>query len=574
MLDRTIDDVDVPTPLHERFTANRVTPALTAGIFVAITRFVVSRSRTTFSIWPDEPAQLAMARFLGGGTRWDMHDHSTWRPGYALLLSPVYWFTDDATTVFRSAMAINAVLGGVSAILLIALTRRLTDLSPAGSAIAATVVMSMPAMLFSTDFAWSESLLVALFLATLLAFIRFDESATLARGCIAAAAVSATFATHSRMLPLFAVFLVVVASAAVSGRSSKRVAAMVVALAIGGVVAIQRSSSAIVARLWRTPADTNTVGAVTERVVDVGPLVVAAAGQWWYLVVSSAGLVGFGVWGLARRIRDHESTERRSALIVAASTLGCVVLSVAFMSARDRPDRIVYGRYNDAVIAPILVIGIAILVGAVGRRRLTIATGMIGWSLVAAGAVLVEFRSESLAGGTGVEPMILGLQPFIGRSSSIAVVPITVFSVVLLVAVVAATNRRGDHGSWWRAVTSLAVGSLLVIGGARTAGAIDRGWNDTRDAEQLEVLADGPIEGGEPVDFYVRAGSDDTKALMSYQFVLAATEFTVIEDLGTGTARFVVAPRDATWPADRPVRRVWDDPTRPISLWERVAPSG
>lgn len=569
MLDQNLRDGEAPDRSLEPFASQSLAPAWTAGAIVAIVRLFVSRSRTTFSIWPDEPAQLAMARLLGGGTRWDMHDHSTWRPGYALLLSPVYWFTDDATTVFRSAMAINAVLGAIAVVVLVFLTRRLTNLSPWAAALAATVVMSMPAMLFPTDFVWSESLVVALFLAALLALIRFDEAATVRRGCVAAAVVTASFAAHSRMLPLFIVFLAVVAMAVARNGMARRNAIACVALVLAGGVVVQFATRTIVERLWRDPAGTNTVGAATERLVDVGPLVVSAAGQWWYLVVSSAGLVGFGVWGLARRIRDREPAKRRSAVIVAASTLGCVVLSVAFMSARDRPDRIVYGRYNDAVIAPILVIGIAVLIGAVGRRHLVAATGIIGCSLLTAGAVLVAFRREPLAADNGVEPMILGLQPFIGRSTSIDVVPITIAAAALLVAIGAVASMH-DRGPRWRSVTWLLVGSLIVVGGVRTGDAIDRGWNDVRDDQQLVALGDGPLAGGEPVDFYVPPASDDTRALMSYQFALSDNEFTVVEDLGSGTARFVVAPSDATWPTDRPVRLVWDDPTRPISLWERV----
>ncbi len=584
MLGEDLRDVDALDHTVEP-SGSLHTSALAAGAIVAVVRFLVSRSRTTFAIWPDEPAQLAMARFLGGGTAWNMHDHSTWRPGYALLLSPVYWFTDDATTVFRSAMVLNAVLGGVATILLIALARRLTSLAPWPAAIASVAVMTMPAMLFVTDFVWSESLVVTLFLASMLALIRFDEIPGVGRGCLAAAAVTCTFATHSRMLPLVAILVTVVGMAMLRDQVTKRDGAVVVVVALVGAVAVQRSSSAIVARLWRNPADTNTVGAVAERIVDVGPLVVSAAGQWWYLLVSSLGLVGFGVWGLARRVRDSGKVERRSAAIVAASTLACVALSVAFMSARDRPDRIVYGRYNDGVIAPILVVGIAVLVGAlgtVGRRHLAVATGITGGSLLATGAVLVAFRNDPLTGGNGVEPMILGLQPFIGRSSSIQVVPITIVAAALLVASTllvavvhgrAMTAGRRGHARSVRPIAglALAVGALLVVGGVRTADAIGRGWNDARDVEQLQSLADGPLADGEPVDFYVRAGSDDTKAMMNYQFALASTEFTVIEDFGSGTARFVVAPSDAVWPPDRPARVVWDDPTRPISLWERGA---
>ncbi len=120
--------------------------ALTA-VGVTIVRLLVARGRDEFSLWPDEPAQLAMSRFLGGGVPWTMHDHSTWQPGYATVLSPAHWFTDDPVTVFHTALALNAVLGGVAAFLLVILVRRLTSLGPWPGAIVAGIVALAPAAL-------------------------------------------------------------------------------------------------------------------------------------------------------------------------------------------------------------------------------------------------------------------------------------------------------------------------------------------------------------------------------------------------------------------------------------------
>ncbi|MEP6295763.1 MAG: hypothetical protein ABJ382_00425 [Ilumatobacter sp.] len=569
MLDDDITGVAARSNPPVRVATHPIAPLAAVGAIVTVLRLLVSGSRTTYSIWPDEPAQLAMARFLAGGTRWNMHDHSTWRPAYALLISPVYWFTDDATTVFRSAMVVNAALGGVAAVLLVLLTRRLTTLSAWASAVPAGVVMTAPASLFVTDFVWSESLVVVLFLATLLAFVRFDEAPDLARGAVAVAAATAAFATHSRMLPLVAVGIGIVLVAWRQGRTDVRVVAVCSAAAIAGAGFVQWASGAIVDRLWRDAAETNTVGAVAERAGDLGPLVVAAAGQWWYLVVSSLGIVGLGVWDIVRRIADGHDEQRRATAIVAVSTLGCVALSVVFMSERVRADRIVYGRYNDAVIAPVLVVGIAVLVGSIGTRRIAAVSGAVGASVVMAAVVLTAFRSEPLAGDNGVEPMILGLQPFVSGRSSIDVVPITLAALVLGTAVVAASRLPRAGGPRHVSAAGL-IGLLLVVGGIRTADVIARGWNDTTDIEPIQALADGPLAGGEPVDFYVRPGSDDTKALMVYQFVLPQSAFTVTEALDDGDARYVVAPSDSDWPADHPARSVWSDSLRGISLWERA----
>lgn len=571
MLDEKTRDLEVPGRASGAPTTSAALASGVAGLFVTVVRLIVSRSRTSFAIWPDEPAQLAMARLFGGGTRWYMHDHSTWKPGYALVISPVYWFSDDATTVFRFAMFVNAVLGGLAAVLLVHLTRRLTSLSPWRSALAATVVMSAPASLFVTDFAWSESLVVALFLASVLALVRFDESPSLGHGAVVAALVTAAFLTHSRMLALAVIAIGVMLVAAVRGRVSHRDAAVGVALLVLGVGVVRWTSQAVVDRLWRDPADTNTVGAVVERATDLGPLAVAAAGQWWYLAVSSLGVVGFGVWGIAQRIRSGDLALRRATTIVAAATAGCVALSIVFMSARVRPDRIVYGRYNDSVMAPVLVVGLAVLVGSLSARRLAIGAGVVGGSLLAAAAVLGVFRADPLAADNGVEPMILGLQPFIAGHPSIAVVPITVAAIAFGAALLATVFAGRDGGR--RRVPGVAlIATFLLLGGLRTAVAIDKGWTNPTDTAPIEALAEGPLAGAVPADFYIAAGSDDTKALMTYQFALPRNPFNVIADLGDSEARYVVAPSDADWPTGQSLRRVWSDPARPISLWERRSP--
>ena len=59
-----------------------------AGLLVAVVRWWTSHRRDLFHITPDEPGQLAIARFVGGMARWNMFDRSTWRPGYGTLDRP------------------------------------------------------------------------------------------------------------------------------------------------------------------------------------------------------------------------------------------------------------------------------------------------------------------------------------------------------------------------------------------------------------------------------------------------------------------------------------------------------
>lgn len=569
--------VDAPAAAHvvDRTGADR-RALIAVALVVAGVRLWVSRQRTTFSLWPDEVAQLAMARFLGGGNRWTMHNHSTWRPGYSALLSPVHWFIDDPITVFRTAMVLNALLGGIAAAMMFTLARRLTSLGTRGCALVVGVVALSPGALFVTDFVWSESLVVALFLATLVALLRFNDTPTIGSGLATAALAAAAFTTHSRMLPLVAVTIGVAAYAARRRALPPSTAAFVGAAALTATGAGALLTTAVVDRLWDRPAATNSVGEVLDRVTAIGPLLVSAAGQSWYLLVSSLGVVGFGVWGLARGIRGHDRAlpRRGDAVIVAGAVGACVVLSIVFMSARTRPDHVVYGRYDDAVMAPVLIVGIATLVDHLRRRtRATIALATWTSTLLTA-VVIVGFRSGPLSNGNGVEPMILGLQPFIDGAESIDVAAITVAASILMVAVAALGavptigHRRTTQFS---AALVAAAAAVLVVGGIRTAEVIDVGWNATSGEVDAEIrrLDDEILSGGVAIDYVIPVGSDDTKSLMSYQNSLPDNRFSVVPSPEAGTARFVLAPIDSG-NGDGRRRLVWTDPSRTVSLWERV----
>ena len=229
--------------------------AITVGVVAVVAaRLWTSRGRRLYEIWPDEPAQLAMARFVGGGgARWNMYNHSTWRPGYATLVGAVYRFTDDPTTVFRSALVINAALGGVTFVLLYVLARRLTGLGGPLAALIAVLVSLAPSMVFSTIYVWSEGLTQPLYLGALLVLLAFHDRPSLVLGAAAGLLSAAAFATHSRMLPLALIVVAVAVAAVVRRRLSWGSAVGVGAVTGAGFLAVSAYSRLIVDRLWERP---------------------------------------------------------------------------------------------------------------------------------------------------------------------------------------------------------------------------------------------------------------------------------------------------------------------------------
>ncbi len=545
--------------------------SLVAGVIVALARRRTSWGRDEYAIWPDEPAQLAIARFVGGGTRWNMDDHSVWRPLFGTLLAPVYWFTDDPTTVFHLALTLNALLGGIAAALLVYLARRLTPMTPWWGAAIAVLVSLAPASVFSTDFVFSESLVAPLLLATLLGLLRLQQSPTLANGLITALLAGAAFGAHSRMLPLTLITVGVIALAVVRRRMAVRDGVAGVAVAVAAVYLVTVYTAYVVDRLWDEPSTRNSIGGVREQLFSGVPVLVSALGQTWYLLVASLGVVVYGSVVLVRAAlrADHPagptSIDARLVLLVVGA---CGALSIAFMSDRWRSDQLVYGRYNDAVVMPVLVVGLAALIGAIPLRRLPAIAAATAIGIVAGGGALWALRSEVLSESNGLEPMILGLQPFATSATSIDVVRISMWAAALTLGLVGLAIAV--RGPWRSPVGAGAVTVLLVLGWVRTERIIDRIWDDSGDVSAVEELRDGVLTDGVDVDFYLPPGSTSTNRMMLYQFHLPRTEFTVVNDpVDRATSPYVFARVTGDGFAEADARLVWRDPQGRYGLWER-----
>lgn len=171
-----------------------------AGVVTAV-RCGFNWNRSFFNIHPDGPAHLGMARWISGTGPWHMFDMSVWRPGFATLVAPLFWLTDDPEVVIRLTLAVNATLGGLAAVVLARLMVRLTDLSAPSILIAAGLIASMPAALAASAHVWAEPLVTLCFLALLWLVLDFFDGGRwqAAASGIVVAAVAAT--VHGRLLP-------------------------------------------------------------------------------------------------------------------------------------------------------------------------------------------------------------------------------------------------------------------------------------------------------------------------------------------------------------------------------------
>ncbi len=444
-------------------------------------------------------------------------------------------------------------------------------MSPWWCAVAAVIVSLAPSALFTTDFVFAESLVAPLYLATLLTLCRLHDTPTLRDGVLAGVLAALAFGTHSRMLPLGLITLGLIGLLTVRRRLAIRDAVVSAAVTVLALYSMSRYTSYVVDRLWDEPSTRNSMSGVLDQLTNGVAVFVSLLGQSWYLLATTLGIIAYGAVALVRSLGGARSTSlptRGDAGVVLVVVGASVALSVVFMSDRWRSDQLVYGRYNDAIVTPVLVVGLATLFAAIPYRRLPTTTIVVAGFTLAMGGLLWALRGDVLSLTNGLEPMILGLQPFATSETTIDVVRISAWAAALTLALGGVAILARSRGA--PVIVAGALGVLVLVGGARTSSIVDRYWDDSGDTSAVAELRDGVLADGVPVDFFLQPGSTSTNRMMLYQFYLPRTEFTVVNDLAAAaTSPYVFARLREDGLAESGATLIWRDPRGRYGLWER-----
>lgn len=315
-----------------------------------VLRLWLSRFRMGPVILADEAGYLAAARLLAGGPGADLSWHTFYQGGYALLLAPAFWVSDDPVTVYRLVMGINALSGALIFPLAYLALKRLgkEDVPLAWAA------SLLPAVVFFGRYALADAILPVVVLAWLLALDRFIR-----RGDFAVpAALLACFAwaVHSRgvVFPLVqgVVLLCLI-------RRWRRPALLGLAVTVLGGLAVLRFNTFLLTELYPSGAR-DLGGNLLTRLTSLdgqGWALSGAVGQIWYLITSTWGLAGVGLVAVAAAALRR----RPMALVLCAVTFGIAYASTAALPDEDRVGNFAYGRYLSCVAVVYVLIGLRAL---------------------------------------------------------------------------------------------------------------------------------------------------------------------------------------------------------------------
>lgn len=532
-----------------------------AALLVVAVRLWVSRHAQAIEIVADEAGYLGTARLLGqGGARWSLGQAGTYSPGYGLLISPWYRIADDPHTIYRAVIVTNAVLGGLTVPLVFAMARRVTVLRSGPAVLASLAVAVSPAVATHANWAWAENLTLPTYLLLALATMRLLERPDPGRALFAGAICGPAYAVHARLLPCVAVVVGVLAVAGWRRWLPRPAAAGALAVAVVGLGAAQLLDQVVVTRLWEAGNDTSQVTSSLENLTKVRDIAVGTAGQAWYQLVATAGLVGFGALALVRAAgagrgaespgADHRDVPpvvldddarpdaaqhagrrvlRSDAVVLGLLTLAGFATSVVFMAGRDRADHLVYGRYNDTLAPPLVLAGIGVLATERVRRRLVGDGAATVAVLLVAAAVLWRLELDQL-GQRLTRATVLGVMAFNGDAPALRLLDVTAAATIVAVVVIAlavalAVASPPGHGRLGRARAPVVAGVLLAVAAAslvRVDTTIRRDPDVERRVPQIVAITDGLVRPGEVIRYKTFLRSTTTGA---YEKAVPETPF-------------------------------------------------
>lgn len=381
----TIDDqpdkVADPAALSDR-------PAVAAGPFwnvaavisvvtLLVLNIIVSRTAIAPRTPWDEIAPLQMARELAGQGPVSQMSGAGYYPGWGILLTPIWWFTQDPAQVYAATIGVVIALAMITILPLMQIAR-LLGLTSAQAVTAAALTLSVPARTVNADYTLAENLLALLVACSALAAFRLWQRPSPLTLVLFILAVTAAYLTHTRAL---AVVLAAAVWLLLFVLRDWRVTVGGAALLVGGYWLVKLLVAEItVPMLLSGFGQGELLGDKLENLAP-GPFFRVAFAQAWGQFAGSFGVTALGlvvlaffVWRELRTLRVGPYGFMAGLLFIAS-----VVSVIAWSNAgpQERFDAQVYTRYIDPFAVLAMLLGVVALLRVVRRPLLLVAAGLV-----------------------------------------------------------------------------------------------------------------------------------------------------------------------------------------------------
>ncbi len=376
-------------------------------------------------IYGDEAGYVGNARFLAMGYGIPKFN-VPYYPGYSFFIVPIFWFFNDMAVVYRVILIMNAFLLSLTSLGVYFLAEKLwPTISKKHLIILSLTVGLYPSFLLYSNVAMSENAYIPVFVfLCLLSAYAFHSRYWLHWLGIGAIA-GFLYIIHPRALPVLIALGII--SIRILWPLTKNIYPFLSLLV--GLITITLSGVFIKRSIFGEGLEeyntaTYSISEVLFKYVDPTKLkwvIYELAGQAFYLSVSTYGLFIGGLITSVICLKKFFNDGQRDlmtevAALIGLAMLGTWVLSSLYVPGGSPTNHLIYGRYNEGVLAPVLMLAFIGLTHPLWKRRISLKAWII---CVIVGALVFGFllfigRTSEQRSGITNWINIIGLYQILG----------------------------------------------------------------------------------------------------------------------------------------------------------------
>ncbi len=375
------------------------------------------------TIMPDELGYWSAGAFFSGRAWSDVMPLSPYYSyGYGLVLAPLFAL-DSPVAMFRAAVALNALFVVLSFFVAQHLTRLLFPGTSRSLSWLTSLSLSVYSyLIYNSQGTQPDALMVLIYWLAVWGFTALFQKPSFINAILLALAAVFLFLLHMRNLGVIIALGLVLGFFCLARKLPWRVFLCFSLLVLAGLVLAFWFKGLYTALVWQgsQAASVNSAGGQVDKILAVfspqGLLLLFCnvLGRLFYLGCSTFFLFYWAVFTLVKSLW-HSLRVRQVDLLCAVqllvllAMLGEIGISCLFTMDATRMDHILYGRYNEQVLGPFLLMSLIYLKDLVDNRRFFLGSLMFhGASAVvlfaflsAAGLTATDLTPASIAGTAG-----------------------------------------------------------------------------------------------------------------------------------------------------------------------------
>lgn len=336
-----------------------------------------------FSVLDDEFGYWGIAAYLAG-LNWSntLSQIPYYSYGYSLLLVPLFWIFDNPIHMYKAAIILNGIMLSTSFLLCYDIARKLMNSANKYILIGISFFISMyPTYVAYSSIAWGECLLIFVCWLLTWCFLGLNEKSNNIKFISIGFLSIYVYVIHQRALGILVASLLVIILMKIFKKINwTQYLSVILPITLSMIIHFYLKDN-IQSNLWLNNVGNlaNDYSSMTSKINQMFTIEGAVKalkvfiGQFFYLGAASYLIFYFGLYELIQKTGKTiiSSIKNKNLNILnneyyfylytflLIALFSSIAISVIFMINPTRIDHIVYGRYTEMIIGPILLLGFA-----------------------------------------------------------------------------------------------------------------------------------------------------------------------------------------------------------------------